>query len=737
MLQPRSIAILGASAEASSINGQVLRNLQARGFSGALYPVNPKYERISGLRCYSSVDLIDDIPDLAIVLLGAARAVRAVADCARHGIPFVCVIGAGFAELGGEGEMLQQELVAVARRHGTRVVGPNCIGLMNVPDDVFAGFGPIFGMSDLKAGSMSMVSQSGGFGFGVVNLAEEMGVGFRHVVSTGNEADLTSLEFLNAFIDDPGTRVLAGYFEGMKDARRLPEVAARALAARKPVIVWKVGDTPEGERAAASHTGNLGGAPALYRAAFDQFGWIPIDDVHELVDCARAFAGDKLPANANVGIVTVSGGAGVLLADRCAAMGLQVPPLAEVTRERLSGVLPAYASTQNPVDVTASVLNDSGLLRKSLRIILDDPGIGSLIVVASSVEGATAEAIAAELAALDGTTTKPIHVSWNARESRVGNAYEVLHRAKVPLYPTPSRCCRALAATHRHAEALRRHARDTPGAVDRRLASAASHSLEESKPITPTSTVPDLAVTSNADGQSGALPDVSNEHAAKQFLARHGLQVTAEALVRNAEEAVSAAERIGYPVALKIQSRDIAHKTEAGGVRLHLADPDAVVAAFQEVMMNAQTCAPGAQIDGVLVQEMVDGGIETILGVVNDVRFGPAVMFGLGGIFTEVLHDVVFRFPPISLDVAREMVRAIRGHAVLAGARGRPEGDLDALASAIVTVSRIVEQYGDRIAELDINPLVVLPPGRGVRVVDALIVPRSAAAPPTERTPAS
>jgi acetate---CoA ligase (ADP-forming) len=701
LLRPRSVAIVGASAEASTINGQVLRNLQGRGFPGAIHPVNPRYQQIGGLRCHASVGAIPEVPDLAIVLLGAARAVGAVADCARHGIPFVCVIGAGFAELGAEGERLQEELVSVARVHGTRVVGPNCIGLMNVPDDVFAGFGPIFGMPNLKAGPVSMVSQSGGFGFGVVNLAEEMGVGFRYVVSTGNEADLTSLAFFDAFIDDPGTRVLAGYFEGIKDARRLPQVARRALAARKPVIVWKVGDTPEGQRAAASHTGNLGGAPALYQAAFDQFGWIPIDDVHELVDCVRAFAGNKLPTDANVGIVTVSGGAGVLLADRCAAHGLQVPPLSEETRERLRQVLPAYASTQNPVDVTAGVLNDSGLLRKSLGIILADPGIGSLIVVASSVEGTLAEAIAAELAALDATTNKPILVSWNARESRVGSAYETLHRAKVPLYPTPSRCCRALAATHRHAQALRRHARDE---------------REEGQRLQP-------------QRPAGRLGDPPNAHAAKQFLSRHGLQVTSEMLAGTAQEAIDAAERIGYPVALKIQSRDIAHKTEAGGVRLRLTDRQAVAAAFDEVVSNARAFAPDACIDGALVQEMVEGGIETILGVVNDERFGPAVMFGLGGIFTEVLQDVVFRFPPITLEGAREMIRAIRGHAVLAGVRGRPGADLEALAAAIVGVSRLVEQHGADIAEFDLNPLVVLPEGRGVRVVDALIVPVAAPAP--------
>ncbi|MEO5691800.1 MAG: acetate--CoA ligase family protein [Usitatibacter sp.] len=695
LLNPRSITIIGASSDEAGINGQVLRNLQARNYPGALYPVNPKYPEVGGIRCYPSVESLPHVPDLAIVLLGAARAVQAVEECGRKGVPFAIVIGAGFAEMRGEGEKLQQQLLEAARRHGVRLVGPNCIGLMNVPDNVFAGFGPVFGLSNLRAGSVSMVTQSGGFGFAVVNMAEEQGVGFRHVVSTGNEADLTSLDFMDAFIDDPGTTMIAGYFEGIKDAHRLPAIARRALDAKKPVIAWKVGNSPEGERAAASHTGNLGGSAQLYKAAFDQFGWIRIDDVHELVDCAAAFARDKLPGHDGVGIVTVSGGAGVLLADACAARGLGVPELSEATRARLREVLPAYASPQNPVDVTASILNDSGLLRAALKVILDDPAIASLIVVASSVEGAAAEKIAAELAALDAETHKPLMVSWSSREDRVGRAYELLREARVPLYRTPSRCCGALAALCRFAEALRRHHRDAarPARVAPRAAQA---------PIT-----------------------AANEYEAKQLLARYGLTPTQEVLATNAAEAAAAAAKIGYPVALKIQSADIPHKTEAGGVRLHVPNSQAVRAEYDEIIASARAHAPEAMIDGVLVQEMVEGGVEVILGAVNDSRFGPAVMFGLGGIFTEVLEDVVFRFAPISLEAAHEMINSIRGVAVLTGARGRAPADVDALANAIVAVSQLLEDHGSQIAELDINPLVVLPKGRGVRVVDALIAMRA------------
>lgn len=692
LLAPRSIAIVGASGEAATINGQVLRNLQGRGYAGALYPVNPKYAEVGGVRCWPSVDSLPEAPDLAVVMLGAARAVDAVEACGQRGIPFAIVVGAGFAELGGEGEALQRRLLESAARHGLRVVGPNCIGMMNVPGNVFAGFGPVFGLAQLRAGGVSMVTQSGGFGFAVVNMAEELGVGFRHVVSTGNEADLTSLDFMEAFLDDPGTRVIAGYFEGIRDAHRIPALGRRALAAGKPVIAWKVGQSPEGERAAASHTGNLGGSAALYRAAFEQFGWIRIDDVQDLVDAVQAFEPGKLPSHEGVGIVTVSGGAGVLLADACASHGLAVPTLSDDTQRRLRAVLPAYASPQNPVDVTATILNDPGLLRAALQVLLDDPAIASLVVVASSVEGAQAGRIAAELAALASGTGKPVIVSWSSREERVGDAYATLRAAKVPLYRTPSRCCRALAALATFASARRRLADD---------------------PVPPARRAP-----------STPLRGPFNEHQAKRLLEPYGLRATREELATTSQEAVEAARRIGHPVALKVQSAAIAHKTEAGGVRLRVVGDDAVAAAFDEIVANAKRLRPDAVVDGVLVQEMVEGGVEAIVGGLHDGRFGPVVMFGLGGVFTEVLQDVVFRLAPVSLERAREMVASIRGAAVLRGARGKPRADVEALARAIVGVSQALVDHDGALAELDLNPLVVLPEGHGVRVVDALVTTR-------------
>ncbi len=569
---------------------------------------------------------------------------------------------------------------------------------MNLHENVFAGFGPVFAMSRLHTGGVSMVTQSGGFGFSVVNMAEELGVGFRYVVSTGNEADLTGLDILEHLIEDEHTTVIAAYFEGIGDAHRLPGLARRALSQRKPVIVWKVGSSPEGQRAAVSHTGTLGGAGELYQAAFDQFGWLRIQDVEELVDYTTAFARAKLPDNDNIGIVTVSGGAGVLLADGCAALNLKVPQLAEATRMRLAQVLPAYATLDNPVDVTASVLNQPDLIRAALTIILDDPAVGSLLIVASSVEGPMAVKIAEELVKLDAATHKPVLVSWSSREERVGAAYEILRHACIPLFRTPTRCCKAVGALCRFAGALRRHERDVLEAL--------------TAPPPPPS--PHLDIF--AYGIGGAI-----EQHARQALTAYGFTSTVERLATTRGEAVAIATEVGFPVAMKIQSVDIPHKTEAGGVQLNVRDPEAVRAAFDAIVTSAYRYAPSAVIEGVLIQEMVVDGVETILGVINDAHFGPVLMFGLGGIFTEVLRDVVFRFAPIGPSLAREMIASIRGRAVLEGARGRPAADVEALADAIVNLSRFAHDFAATLTEIDINPLIVLPRGLGVRVVDVLI----------------
>lgn len=698
VFSPRTVAVIGASADLTQIGGRAVQTLLAHGFQGEIYPINPKYAEVAGLRCYPNVRSVPAEVDLAVIAIGAAHVPGILRQCGEKGVHSALIFSAGFAETGEEGRRLQEEIAEIARQTNMRLVGPNCQGLMNIPEGVWAGFGAPFALDRLRAGSVSMATQSGGFGYAAVGLAEEEGVGFRYVVSTGNEADLDALQFMEFFLDDPQTEVVAGYIEGFKDGRRFRQIAETALERRKPLVIWKVGDSDVGQKAAASHTANLGGAAALYRAVFREKGVQEVGDVYELADLARAFRGGKLPAGNRVGIVTISGGAGVLLADYCVAHGLELPPLSDATKERLRGLVPSFASLLNPVDVTAHIFNDPALLERALDVLVDEERLDSLVILNASLSGELALRVAREIARASAATPKPIFVAWSARANVGREAFALLDDARVPYFRTPVRAGRGLAALVSYARALERLERER----------AEPHAVAWKS-------------TTEAVGLLQSYPVQPAEYQAKEFLSRCGIPVTQEYLATSVEEALAAAHRIGYPVVTKIQSSDIPHKTEAGGVRVGIRSDDELRQAFQEVLEGAKRYRPGAAIDGVLVQEMVSGAVEVILGVLNDPLFGPSVMFGLGGIFTEVMRDVSFRVAPITRVSAEEMVREIKGYPVLKGARGKPPCDVSALVEVLQRLSWVAAEMKDEIAEMDINPLFVLPEGRGVRVGDALI----------------
>ena len=695
---PRSIAIVGASQDLITISGQPLQHLTSHGYAGRLYPVNPKYAEVLGVKCWPSIESLPETPDLVLVLINASRAAEMLRECGRRGVPFAIVFSSGYSETGGAGVDMQRELAAVAAKFDIDLIGPNCQGMINVAARIYAGFGSIF-FTDYDAGAVSMVSQSGGFGFSVMNLAsKDGGVDFRQMVTTGNEIGVSTLDFVEYFIDDPQTAIIVGYIEGLKDARRLVGVGRRALAAKKQILAWKVGNTAQGQRAAASHTANLGGAMELYQAAFRQSGIIQVEDIEDVVDYCRAFRCGKLPAGNRVAIITVSGGAGILMTDECVARGMLVPQLTAATEEKLRAIVPSFGYIVNPVDVTAAIFNDLSLIRRTLQAILDDPNVDAIAMINASLQGELAANIADEIAEIAAHTDKPVFLAWSARDELARDAYAKLDALNIPHYKSPVRCGRALCALSAYAASLRREAAR----------------LQE----TPLALTSAIAQTTLA-GATGDLP----EHAAKQLLAAYGIGVTRETLTTNATDAVAAARRIGYPVVLKVQSPDIPHKTEVRAVKLGLDSDTAVSTAFDEIMRNARAYKPDAHIEGVLVQEMVAGGIEAILGVTNDPLFGPAVMFGLGGIFAEVLRDVSFRMAPVTHSEAREMISEIKGAAVLRGARGAAPADVDALADAIVRVSAMAVDLENQMAELDINPLFVFPAGSGVKAGDALIKP--------------
>ena len=695
LLSPRGIAIVGASDDPQRIGGQAVRILQETGYRGGVYPVNPKYSRAHDLTCYPDLAAVPQPCDVAIIVVNAAAVAQSIRDCGAAGIPFAVIFSAGFREAGPEGAAREAELKRVAAEAGVRCVGPNCIGMMNLNDRVFCGFGPAFFNPQLRAGPVAFVSQSGGFAFSVVALADYEGVGFNYVVSAGNEADIGTLDMIEHFLERDDTEVVVSYMEGVADGQRLRAIGRRALEVGKPILVWKVGNSAIGRAAAESHTASMTAGYALYRAAFEEGGFIEIADVHDLVDAARAFRSRRLPRSNRIAIITTSGGSGVLAADACDQQGLALPRLAPETVSAIEALAPKYATLNNPVDLTAQVTGDYERVNRICGHLVADPNIDQLIVRYGGVQGPRGEAWAKGLAEVAATNDKPVLVAWSRVPDRSEASMRILDEQRIPWLLTPTRAAGAAGALNRFA---RRR--------DRLLAKRGAPRARSPKPRT-------LALPAGAQTLS--------EHASKQVLATYGIPVTRERLLDPGAAAALKRAPLRYPLAVKVDSPDIPHKTEAGAVRLDVSGLRALKRAMQEAVEAALAHRPDARIDGVLLSEMAQG-VEVIAGAVNDPYFGPVVMFGLGGVATELLADVTYRFAPFGPDDARDMILETKSHPLLTGFRGRPALAVDALADVLVRLSRLAADHAARIREIDVNPIMV--GAAGVVAADALIVLR-------------
>ncbi len=694
----RSVAIIGASADEASPGGQPILHLKNLKYDGDVFPVNPRYETLGSWKCYPNVSSLPVVPDVALIAVAAERAASMLEECGRKSIRFVIVITSGFSEMGERGIIAQQELTRIARQYHITMLGPNCQGMISIERGFSLGFGAPYGLTYNK-GPISMTSQSGAWGNSTMMLINAAGLGFQNYQSTGNEAVTTSLDMVDWYLDDPKTQLVVSYVEGFQDARRVVQLGRKALSVDKPWLLWKVGSSDAGARAAASHTANLGGSTALYKAAFRQSGILEVRDVDDLADRAHALLTRRKPRGNRVAVITLSGGAGVLMADHCTAAGLELPQLLPDTIARLKAILPPFAGLNNPIDLTGNITARKENMIESLRLVIQDPSVDMMGVCLAAVSGPNGILMAQWVAQVASESDKPILVAWNADVSRTQAGYDALSAGGVPRYDTPVKAATGMDALWRIAKAK---------ADCERI--AGEPVLKISRPA-----------------QQKALSAVSRdltENEAKKVLADYGIPVTREALAADVSQAVALAEAIGFPVAMKIVSADIPHKTEAGGVRIGVSDAAGVREAFAGIMGNASSYAPAAQLDGVLVQAMVGGGTEVILGVTNDPLFGPAIMFGLGGIFAEVMKDVSFRITPVTRSEVMEMIREIKAFPILDGARGRPKADIEALADAIVKLAALATDLQDSVAEIDINPLFVLPAGQGVIAADALIKPK-------------
>ncbi len=692
LLEPRAVAVVGASRRAGSIGRRVLNAVVAAGFNGAIYPVNPEAGEIAGLKAYASARDLPSGVDLAVIAVPAPAVPGVVDDCAAAGVRSLVVITAGFAEAGADGRAAQNALTDQVRKHGMRMVGPNCMGLLNTTPSVRlnASFSPLFP----PAGRLGLLSQSGALGIAIVQLASERRLGLSTFVSVGNKADVSGNDLLEYWGDDPSTSVLLLYLESFGNPRRFARLARR-ISRAKPIVVVKSGRTHAGSRAASSHTAALAADDATVDALFAQTGVIRADTIDEMFDVASVLDLQPLPPGRRVAVLTNAGGPGILAADACDAAGLRLAEFSADTRAQIAQSLPPMASVGNPIDMIASA--GPAQYAKTIEALMRAPEVDSLIVIFTPVDltsaGAIIKAIRDGVAAgrRAGGVRTPVLSCVMAEPGRP--APLDTDGERLPAFAFPENAARALGKAAAYAEW-----RAQPPAL--------YWGFDDVQPDVARAICRDAA----ARGGAGWLTDDE----VRGVLAAYGLPLAPSAIARSADEAVAAAERIGVPVALKVSSPRITHKSDVGGVRLNLAGASAVRDAFR------QLAAIGGDDAHVLVQAMVTGGVETMMGMVADRTFGPVVAFGLGGVHVEVLKDVRIRLAPLTDRDVDDLIHGIKGFPLLQGFRGHPAADLDALRDVLLRLSRLADDVPE-IAELDLNPVMALAPGQGCRVVDARI----------------
>ena len=689
LLQPRSVAVIGASTDAGKTAGRPVAYLRKHGFSGDIYPVNPRVDAIDGLRCYADVASLPAVPDVAIVLLGAERAHIAVRELAARGTSAAIVLASGYSETGEEGARRQAQLIQAAG--GMRILGPNTIGLVNLTDGIVLSASGALEMDQFPVGNIGVVSQSGGILGALLSRAAARGIGLSKLVSTSNEVDLDLSDFIDQLADDPATRVIALYVESVRNPEKFRAAALKAARNGKPVVAFKIGRSEAGARAAVSHTGALAGADRMYDALFQQAGVIRAQTFADLLDIPAALATGRVLRGNRVAILTSTGGAGTLVSDSLGVSGFETPAPDAPTAARLRALQTGdhAALDRNPIDVTLAGLRPE-LLRGAIQALLDSPSYDALVIIVGSSGVAMPELMAGAIADCLHTSDKPVvaYISPHAPE-----AAALLTQRGVPAFAAAESCAAAL-------DGMLRAARwEMPAAV------AAIRA--------------EVAV---ADLPAGSL----DEARAKQLFARFGVPCVREIIVATAEEAQRAARELGPRVVLKILSGDITHKSDVGGVAVNLTAQD--IAARLSAMAAEVKARTGMSAQRFLVQEMVTGGTELILGMHRD-PLGTAILLGMGGVTAELLKDTTMCLLPPQGGLGREealaLTRRLRTWPLLDGFRGRPKADVEALVSAIVAFSQMTNQLGDQLVEAEINPLFVMPAGQGVRAADGVAVLRS------------
>ena len=697
---PRSVAFVGATEDVRKFGGRCFRRMLDFGYSGTIYPVNPKYRTVFGRNCHPSISALPELPDHVGIVVPAQHVAGVLKECILRRVPFATVYTSGFRETGtARGTELQDEITDLARRGGIRIMGPNCNGFVSFVHGFCMTTTAALAGPRKPSGNIGIIAQSGGLGqINVMFRAHELGLGISHQVSCGNQADLDVLDFAEFMVSDPNTDVILMAVESIGDGRKLASVARSAAQNEKPIVILKLGRTEAGQRAAASHTGAVTGSDRVHSAAFRQYGLIRVNDCNELNQLAMLLRMRRWPRSRRAAAVAASGGHAVLFADLGADLGIEWPRYSQRTDERLNELLPSFGAPTNPTDLTTASTGNASTFAQALKAIADDDAVD--LVVPIFTVNTEAEILAG--ANLIQTTRKPAAMLWTGKCSDNAElTAPVLVKTGVPVYRDALQCLSAVSASMRYGEFLRA----TNNPARRKPQRPAGADMERAR---------ELLVRQSER--------VLGERASRQILAAYGFDSLNGHLAHCADEAVEFASSVKYPVVLKIESPDIPHKTESGGVKLGLGDADAVTAAYRDILESVKRFNAAARIEGVLVQQMAPAGLELILGVSRDPTFGPVVSVGLGGIHVEVLRDIAHGIAPVDSAQATAMLQELRAFPLLKGVRGAGPRDIEAIVDTIVRLSWFAHDLRDDITELDINPLRALETGKGVRLLDALIV---------------
>lgn len=696
LFTPKSIAVVGASRTPGTVGNAIPSNLILGGYTGVMYPVNPKAKSIMGSRCYPSISAIDDHIDLAVIILPAHVVEKVVIEAADHGTRHLVIISAGFKEVGEEGAERERRIQAIARERGLSIVGPNCLGVINTASD--ARMNASFGRDMPRAGHIGLISQSGALCTALLDYAKGHGMGFSRFISFGNKCDVTEVELLRCLAGDSNTDLIMMYVEDISDGQAFVNAAYEIThgANPKPILAMKTGRTAQGAAAAASHTGSLAGSDEVYDAIMSQAGVIRVNSVEDLFNYAPVFLDKRMPAGKHTAIVTNAGGPGIMATDACIRNGLELAKFGDYTLKSLRFQMPPAANIKNPVDVIGDAKHDR--YRSALDAVSADANVHQIVVIVTPQTMTDVVEIAGVVGETKEFCDKPIIACFMGAVD-VSPGVELLRKHDVPTYMFPEDAMQALAVRERFARWAR------------------SPSLGYKEFEVDRAGVDALFAEELAAGRNQLV-----EYKALAVFEKYGFPVVPYFLARSADEAVEAASRMDFPVVLKIAGPKILHKTDVGGVKLNLASEEEVRTGYNEMITTVKD-RMGADVEiwGVLVQKMLPKGKEIILGMTRDPRFGPLLMFGLGGIYTEALRDVSFRLAPIRENVASEMVKDIRSYRLLEGVRGERPSDTGAVAECLLRLSQLVLSHPN-IMELDINPLIVYPRGQGAMVADARVI---------------